>query len=230
MSSVPMANGGTFPSLRIIGHDDRLTEESNGSQDMDESPQIGRCVPSSPLESRAVASPEPVNPHLGEPKLDGSFEPEEEDSNEQGPYHRIREVREQQGVSVRSMARRMKIDIRTYRRLEDPDSDLTLSELSAVQKALDVPLPDLLVDRNSLSRPVEERAKLVKAMKTAVAIRETKSNARVERMGKMLCEQLVDLMPELEDVSGWPQFGARRGQSALGKALCQPIDLSNLGE
>ncbi len=145
------------------------------------------------------------------------------------PLHRVREVREQQGVSIRSMAKRMGVDAKRYRQFEDPHYDLTLTELHAVQKALDVPFADLLVDHEALSRPVEERAKMVKAMKTAVALRESKVAPRVERMARMLCDQLVDLMPELEEVSGWPQFGARRGQSALGKALRQPIDTSQLG-
>ena len=160
----------------------------------------------------------------------GSKMKQEDSEDEELPmkFHRAREVRLQQGVSVRSMARRLNLDARSYKRLEDPSTDLSLSELMMIQKALDVPLVDLLVDRNSLSRPVEERAKLVKTMKTAVALRETKSTPRVERMARMLCEQLVDLMPELQEVSGWPKFGARRGENALGKALCQPIDMSQI--
>ena len=142
--------------------------------------------------------------------------------------NRIREVREQQGVSIRSMARRLGVDLKTCRALEDPKRDLSLSELHAIQSALDVPLCDLLEDRQSLSRPVEERAKMIKIMKTAVALRETKSNSRVQRMAQMLCEQLIDLMPELEEVGGWPQFGARRGKSALGRVLAQQVDMSQL--
>lgn len=117
----------------------------------------------------------------------------------------------------------MGIDVRSYRTLECASTDLTLSELVAVQKALEVPLIDLLEDSDSLSRPVQERAKLVKTMKTAVAIRETKAGGRVGKLAQMLCNQLIDLMPELSEVSGWPQFGARRGDSAIGKALAQPI-------
>lgn len=145
-----------------------------------------------------------------------------------GPFHRVQEVRAQQGISIRSMSRRLGIDAKTYRALEDPSNDLRLSDLSKIQQAMDVPMSDLLVDRDSLSRPVEERAKMVKAMKTAVALRDVKSSPRIERMARMLCEQLIELMPELKEVSGWPKFGARRGESALGKALCQPIDMSHL--
>jgi transcriptional regulator with XRE-family HTH domain len=145
-----------------------------------------------------------------------------------GKLHRVAEIREQQGVSERTIARRLGIDVKRYRQLEKPDRDLQLSELLALQAALDVPLIDLLEDRQELSRPVEERAKMIKVMKTAVALRETKSNSRVSRMAQMLCDQLVDLMPELAEVNGWPQFGARRGPATIGRALSQPIDTSNL--
>ncbi len=143
--------------------------------------------------------------------------------------HRVAEVREQQGVSQRTLARRLGIEVKSLQAMECPNSDLRLSQLLALQAALEVPLIDLLEDSASLSRPIAERAKMVKVMKTAVALRETKSNPRVERMVTMLCEQLVDVMPELAEVSGWPQFGSRRGPSALGKALSQPIDTSDLG-
>ncbi len=144
------------------------------------------------------------------------------------PLHRLAEVRVQQGISERTMARRLGIDLKSYREMEDPHYDLTLSQLTKLQEALDVPIADLLEDHHALSRPVHERAKLLKVMKTAVAMREAKINPRTDRMAQMLCEQLIDLMPELAEVSGWPQFGARRGLSAIGKVLQNPIDTSGL--
>jgi transcriptional regulator with XRE-family HTH domain len=144
------------------------------------------------------------------------------------PKHRVAKIREQQGVSQRTLARRLGIDVKTLQALERPESDLSLSQLLAFQSALEVPLIDLLEDHSELSRPIAERAKMVKVMKTAAALREVKANPRVARMAQMLCEQLVDVMPELAEVSGWPQFGSRRGPSALGKALSQPIDTSDL--
>lgn len=142
--------------------------------------------------------------------------------------HRIAKIREQQGISERTMARRLGMDVKRYRELEDPQCDLSLTQLIAIQTALEVPIGDLLEDRQGLSRPVEERAKMLKIMKTAVALKEAKISARADRMAQMLCEQLIELMPELAEVSGWPQFGARRGASAIGKALQQPIDTSNI--
>lgn len=152
------------------------------------------------------------------------------ESPSKGPQvlHRIAEVRKSQGLTERTIAKRMGLDIRSYRRIECATTDITMSELLAAQKALEVPLVDLLHDTDSLSRPVEERAQMVRVMKTAAAIREAQPTGRVSRLAKMLCDQLVRLMPELEEVSGWPQFGARRGQSAVAKALAQPIDTSEL--
>ena len=142
--------------------------------------------------------------------------------------HRLAEVRQQQGVTERTMARRLGMDLKSYRKLEDPTCDLTLSQVMALQAALDVPIADLLEDHHTLSRPTQERAKLLKVMKTAVALREAKITPRADRMAQMLCEQLVDLMPELAEVSGWPQFGARRGVSAIGTALQHPIKTAGI--
>lgn len=167
-----------------------------------------------------VEGTEVLNESLGDPG--------KTDASDESTLHRVREVREQQGISLRSMSRRLGVDIKTCRKLEDPARDLTLSELQSIQAALEVPLQDLLVDRNCLSRPVEERAKMIRIMKTAVALRELKTSQRAERMTQMLCEQLVEVMPELAEVSGWPQFGARRGKSALGRVLSQQVDMSQL--
>lgn len=54
--------------------------------------------------------------------------------------HRVRTVRLQQGVSLRSAARQMGSDIRTLRLQEQESTDLRLSDLHKWQRALDVPL------------------------------------------------------------------------------------------
>ncbi len=142
--------------------------------------------------------------------------------------NRIAQVRAQQGISQRTMARRLRIDLKSYQALERPETDLRLSQLVALQAAMEVPLVDLLEDTQTLSRPVAERAKMIKVMKTAAALRETPSNVRVERMVQSLCEQLIELMPELAEVSSWPQYGSRRGSSAVGRALAQQISIADL--
>lgn len=143
------------------------------------------------------------------------------------PFHRIAEVRAQQGISLRTVSRRTGVDVKELRRQELPTTDLNLSQLALWQQALEVPLIDLLVDDSqTLSRPVKERAKLVRIMKTVVSLLEVaESQPRIKRLATMLKEQVLDLMPELADVGGWPQCGTRRGADVLGRIVFQPISV-----
>ncbi len=61
-------------------------------------------------------------------------------------FHRLAAVRRSQGVSRRTIARRMNVEPAEVRRQEDEQSDLPLSVLYQWQKALDVPLSELLVE------------------------------------------------------------------------------------
>lgn len=133
-------------------------------------------------------------------------------------YHRIREVRIQQGVSLRSAARNTGLDVRTLRAQEEPDADLRLSDLWRWQQALDVPMIDLLEEGDApLSRPVMERARLLRLMKTAAAIHQRCDSPGIRRMAEMLIEQLVEVMPELKDVSAWHNYGQRRSLDEMGR-------------
>lgn len=147
------------------------------------------------------------------------------------PLQRIKTVREQQGVSVRSVARRMGKDMATIRAQEKESSDLRLSELYEWQKALEVPLVDLLDEPGTpLSRPVMERAQMVRLMKTATAILERTESTPVERMAQMLVEQLTDMMPELEHVTPWHTVGQRRSLDECGKIAENPVADHYLGQ
>jgi transcriptional regulator with XRE-family HTH domain len=138
--------------------------------------------------------------------------------------HRIQEVRRLQGMSLRTAARHLGTDIPSIRAQEQGTTDLRLSDLYRWQQALDVPVSELLVeDDDPLSRPVAERAKLVKAMKTARSLLETAPVGPVRRMAENLVEQLLDLMPELKEVSGWHTVGQRRSLDELGRIAQQPI-------
>ena len=133
--------------------------------------------------------------------------------------HRIREVRVQQGVSLRSAARRLNKPIDQVRSEEHEHTDLKLSDLYRWQRVLEVPVTDLLVDLDCpLSEPVLKRARLVKIMKTALAIGEVTTDAQTQRLVDTLVSQLVELMPELKEVSPWHSVGQRRSQDELGRA------------
>ncbi len=140
------------------------------------------------------------------------------------PLHRIQEVRRLQGMSLRTAARQLGSDIRSIRAQEQASSDLKLSDLYRWQRALEVPVGELLVeDDDPLSRPVRERAAMVKVMKTARTLVETAPQGGVRRMAENLVEQLLDLMPELAEVSAWHSVGQRRGLDEMGRIAEQPI-------
>ncbi len=134
------------------------------------------------------------------------------------PLHRIREVRLQQGLTLRTVARHMGVPVRVARAEEEGSYDLQISDLRRWQRVLGVPMEDLLCEpQDSLSRPVMERAQLVRVMKTAAAILETAPTPRMARLAQTLVEQLVEIMPELEQVNPWHAVGQRRSLDELGR-------------
>jgi len=132
--------------------------------------------------------------------------------------HRVSEVRRQQGVTLRNVARRLGIPLPVVRRQEQPDCDLRISDLLRWQEVLEVPVAELLVEGDGqLSGPVLERSRMVKLMKTAAAIRERSSDPGIARMVAMLVEQILEIMPELADVTPWHSVGQRRTREELGR-------------
>lgn len=142
---------------------------------------------------------------------------------------RVGEARQQQGFSLRTISRRTGIDLRSLRSHEIPTTDMKLSDLRAWQLALEVPLVDLIEDdAQPLSSPVKDRANLVRIMKTVVAIKEAGGSPRIQRLAEMLFEQMVELMPELKEVGGWPQHGSRRSNGSS-RIVEQQVNTQALG-
>lgn len=138
--------------------------------------------------------------------------------------HRIAEVRERQQVSLRNVARRLGVSIAEVRRQEQSGSDLTLSQLLRWQQVLEVPVAELMVEaEGQLSGPVLERARMVRLMKTAAAIRERTRGTPSGRLVAMLIEQLLELMPEVEGVTPWPESGSPRRLDDLGRTARFPV-------
>src|SRR5262245_42951022 len=159
--------------------------------------------------------------------LDVASVPARERNHEPGrPLHRIQDVRRLQGMSLRTAARQLGTDVRSIRAQEQSSTDLRLSDLYRWQRALDVPVGELLVETDEpLSRPVRERAAMLKVMKTARSILETASGeSRV--MAENLVEQLLELMPELAEVSPWHSVGQRRSLDEMGRIAEQPLSES----
>ncbi len=137
---------------------------------------------------------------------------------------RIHEVREQQGTSLRSVARKLNLPMQEVRAQEEPSADLRISDLLKWQAILDVPLADLLVDtQGPLSEAVGKRASMLRVMKTAKAILESAEDDSVNRLAKMLVEQLIQIMPELAEVSAWHTVGQRRTQEEVGRIVERSI-------
>lgn len=147
---------------------------------------------------------------------------EEAPDSARSPLHRIRTVRLQQGVSMRTAARHTGVDVRQLRLQEQETTDLRLSDLRKWQKALDVPLSELVVEPDDgLSAPVMERARMVRVMKTVAAIRARSKSVNIQRMAEMLSEQLAEIMPELAEVSPWHNYGQRRSLDECGRIMEQ---------
>lgn len=135
------------------------------------------------------------------------------------PLHRLAEVRQQQGVSHRAVARRLETSVAQVKIEERETTNLPLSRLYQWRDALDVPITELLVEAgDGLSSGVRERARLVRVMKTVLAIQEQTGQTPIRRMAQTLIDQLVELMPELEEVGPWHHVGQRRQRNELGVA------------
>jgi len=63
----------------------------------------------------------------------------------------------------------------------------------------------------------------LRIMKTVRAIRETTKCVSIERMATMLEQQLVEIMPELKEVSAWHSVGQRRSHDELGRTAERTI-------
>ena len=135
------------------------------------------------------------------------------------PLQRLAAVRRQQGLTHRTVARRLNVEIEQVRQQESESSDLPLSIVYAWQKVLEVPVTELLVEAgDALTSPVLKRSQLVRLMKTVLAISERTKQESVRRMVQTIVGQLVEIMPELADVKAWPTGGKRRRLSELGVA------------
>lgn len=134
--------------------------------------------------------------------------------------HRISAVRRLEKMSLRNLSRRWGMRIRAVRREECSTTDLPLSALYRWQKALGVPVAELLVESDSpLAEPILARARLVKIMKTAATLKQHAASSRTKQLTQLLVDQLVELMPELAGVSPWQEPGASRIPTLHGRRI-----------
>lgn len=142
------------------------------------------------------------------------------DSSGKPRLHRIKEVRRLQGVSLRSAANNTGVSAPRLRTQEEETTDLRISDLHRWQKALDVPLSELLEEpRIELSGGIHERAQMVRLMKTAAAMLEAAESDETRQLARSIVDELVAIMPELKDVGPWHSVGQRRGLSEMGRVM-----------
>jgi transcriptional regulator with XRE-family HTH domain len=135
------------------------------------------------------------------------------------PLQRLAQVRRRQGVSRRTVARRLNLDLPEICRQEMETSDMTLSQLYRWQEALEVPVGELLVEADdAVSPPLLQRAQLVRLMKSVLSIQANTRQESIRRMAQTLAEQLLEMMPELAGVGPWHAIGKRRRLDELGVA------------
>jgi hypothetical protein len=60
-------------------------------------------------------------------------------------------------------------------------------------------------------------------MKTAAALRERTAGSSLGRIVEMLVEQILEIMPELADVTPWHTVGQRRTLDELGRTGRCPV-------
>jgi transcriptional regulator with XRE-family HTH domain len=143
--------------------------------------------------------------------------------------HRLRRVRRLQGISRRTVARRLGTDVSHVKSQEEETTDVLLSTLYAWRDVLQVPVEELLTEADDrLSPPILKRAQMVRLMKTAAAILERAQQASIRRMAQTLVDQLVELMPELEGVGPWHAVGKRRSQEELGEVVNRHLSVDAL--
>ena len=95
----------------------------------------------------------------------------------------------------------MNLDVGDVQTQEEGDADIMLSTLYKWQQVLDVPIANLLVDEyDPLSQPVLKRAQMVRLMKTAATLMSNSECGPSVRLAQMLVDQLIEMMPELQEV------------------------------
>ena len=140
----------------------------------------------------------------------------------QTQLHRIRTVRQQEEMSLRCIARRSKTTITKLRAQEQEDADLRLSDLYRWQRALNVPLRELLLDEHDLfPNQIQQRAFFLRVAKMALAVTQAESLDETRRLGENLRYELIRIMPELREV-GPPAKGFGRS-ATIGKIAEHPI-------
>ena len=132
--------------------------------------------------------------------------------------HRIREVRRREGVSVRTLAGRLKISGAMVKKLENPTTDIRLSDLYLVAETLKVPVAELICDSEHDTVQVL-RALLVRvAVATNTLLGKCTTDSQ-RRLAEHIQAVVSEEIPAAE-CGTLPEVGQRRGPDELGRVAC----------
>jgi transcriptional regulator with XRE-family HTH domain len=142
-----------------------------------------------------------------------------------GPVqHRIVEVRRREGVSRRTMCRKLGIFAHEYRDLE-ASTDPRLSELLAVAAALEVPVAELLSDADQ-DENQRLRGLLSRVMKAVHTLKELlPAGQESGNIARYIESQLLDQMPELAETGALPRVGSMHVERWGRLAELPPVSL-----
>lgn len=112
------------------------------------------------------------------------------------PLHRIAAVRRREGLSLQDAAKILDAPLDFVVWQERETSDLRLDEVWAWQRALDVPVDDLLIEPYGLMPSTAvTREKIHRAMKTTLEIAHRDTSYRIQRMARRMVELLMEIEP-----------------------------------
>jgi transcriptional regulator with XRE-family HTH domain len=135
-------------------------------------------------------------------------------------WHRIRTIRQREGISLKTISRRSHIGMQRLRQEEVETRDLTLSQLYAWQKALRVPISELVVDaEEALEEKIRLRAALLRLTRTAKTILREAQKGPVRNLANTMLQQIYEVMPEAEAMNPWNEVGQRRNPRDVPRIL-----------
>ena len=145
-------------------------------------------------------------------------------------WHRIRTIREREGISLKTVSRRSGIGMQRLRQEEDETRDLSLSQLYAWQQALRVPISELVVDAEApLEEKIRLRAALLRLTRTAKTILREARNHTVNNLAHTMLNQIYEVMPEAASIGPWNEVGQRRSSRDLPRIVDQMVPTGPTG-
>lgn len=140
--------------------------------------------------------------------------------------HRIASVRESQGVTLRTISRRSGIPVRQLKAEESGKVDLTLSQLYRWAAALEVPPTELLSEpQDCLAANVDQRARMVRLMKSVQGLRAHAESTAMRRIADRLRDELLEIIPELDEITAWPKEAPRTPGRTMGRVFDLPVSM-----